>query len=102
MDKYQRLPNDRSERKLKLMERGIAVLLLAMRGVDHASRLPKIAQDVANGIQLVKDGCKGSRREQEALPHDVILDAAVIHRRGGRPRPEPYPGASQALGEDIP
>ena len=48
MDKHQRLADDRSERELKLVERGVAVLFLAVRGIDHAPMLPKIAQDIAD------------------------------------------------------
>jgi hypothetical protein len=102
MDKYQRLADDRSERELKLMECSIAVLLLTVRGVDYAAGLPKAAKNVAHRLQLGEDGCKSLRRKQEALPHDVILDAALVHGRGGRPRSEPYPRASQAVGEEIP
>jgi hypothetical protein len=102
MDKYQRLADDRSERELKLMECSIAVLLLTARGADYAAGLAKAVKNVANRLQLGEDGCKGLRRKQEALPHDVILDAALVHGRGGSPRPEPYPGASQAIGEEIP
>jgi hypothetical protein len=84
------------------MECSIAVLLLTVRGVDYAAGLPKAAKNVAHRLQLGEDGRKSLRRKHQALPHDVILDAALVHRRGGCPRSEPYPRASQALGEKIP